>query len=433
MFQELKSNENVKSAKGAIVDYSTALVVNKTDMLSNKLMQQSEVSEAISDSVNDQIDALASVEYLKYLGVDLKKKQVFHTPTIGLSTEEVMSFAKNNLIAGEIDRKKIETGEEVLLMVTDQDLASYFKVGDKLPLVDFIRDKALDESTECMLGQIPKGYENQKSSYKVTVQNVTKELWCFEKMISLDARIGGIVLVDADLDSFYFEDDNGMNTVNVLTSTDAFTKWKLPNKNYTRVGVTLKKYNDTALKSFDKTWSKYVSEAKYMAQIDVFSILREKQMISKRVMAIFYLLLAVLILLSILSAGNTISMNIFSMKKERMLLNDLGMTKRKIRLLLWMRFGKIGLFGGCISLLPVWAYSRIAAYANDLIRNAYENDTYDALILSKPWVEAIPKYDLWNGNLLQTVLVSVAVSLFIIGTIVIICTCGQKEGRNKCE
>lgn len=57
MFQELKSNENVKSAKGAIVDYSTALVVNKTDMLSNKLMQQSEVSGAISDSVNDQIDA----------------------------------------------------------------------------------------------------------------------------------------------------------------------------------------------------------------------------------------------------------------------------------------------------------------------------------------------------------------------------------------
>lgn len=50
-----------------------------------------------------------------------------------------------------------------------------------------------------------------------------------------------------------------------------------------------------------------------------------------------------LILLSILSAGNTISMNIFSMKKERMLLTDLGMTKRKIRLLLWMRFGKIGL------------------------------------------------------------------------------------------
>lgn len=433
MFQELKSNENVKSAKGVIVDYSTALVVNKTDMLSNKLMQQSEVSEAISDSVNDQIDALASVEYLKYLGVDLKKKQVFHTPTIGLSTEEVMSFAKNNLIAGEIDRKKIETGEEVLLMVTDQDLASYFKVGDKLPLVDFIRDKALDESTECMLGQIPKGYENQKSSYKVTVQNETKEFWCFEKMIPLDARIGGIVLVDADLDSFYFEDDNGVNTVNVLTSTDAFIKWKLPNKNYTRVGVTLKKYNDTALKSFDKTWSKYVSEAKYMAQIDVFSILREKQMISKRVMAIFYLLLAVLILLSILSAGNTISMNIFSMKKERMLLTDLGMTKRKIRLLLWMRFGKISVLGGCISLLPVWAYSRIAAYANDLIRNAYENDTYDALILSKPWVEAIPKYDLWNGNLLQTVLVSVAVSLLIIGTIVIICTCGQKEGRNKCE
>ena len=121
------------------------------------------------------------------------------------------------------------------------------------------------------------------------------------------------------------------------------------------------------------------------------------------------------------------------MKKERMLLNDLGMTKRKIRLLLWMRFGKIGFFGGCISILPVWVYSRIAAYANDLMRNAYENDTYDALILSKPWVEAIPKYDLWNGNLLQTVLVSVAVSLLIIGTIVIICTCGQKEGRNKCE
>ena len=93
------------------------------------------------------------------------------------------------------DSEKI-TGEEVLLMVTDQDLASYFKVRDKLPLVDFIRDKALDESTECMLGQIPKGYENQKSSYKVTVQNVTKEFLCFEKMIPLDARIGGIVLVD---------------------------------------------------------------------------------------------------------------------------------------------------------------------------------------------------------------------------------------------
>lgn len=62
------------------------------------------------------------------------------------------------------------------------------------------------------------------------------------------------------------------------------------------------------------------------------------------------------------------------------------------------------------------------------MRNAYENDTYDALILSKPWVEAIPKYDLWNGNLLQTVLVSVAVSLLIIGTIVIICT-WRTKGR----
>lgn len=47
-------------------------------------------------------------------------------------------------------------------MVTDQDLASYFKVGDKLPLVDFIRDKTLDESTECMLGQIPKRIRESK-------------------------------------------------------------------------------------------------------------------------------------------------------------------------------------------------------------------------------------------------------------------------------
>ena len=142
-----------------------------------------------------------------------------------------------------------------------------------------------------------------------------------------------------------------------------------------------------------------------------------------------------LILLSILSAGNTISMNIFSMKKERMLLNDLGMTKRKIRLLLWMRFGKIGLFGGCISILPVWGYSRIAAYANDLMRNAYENDTYDALILSKPWVEAIPKYDLWNGNLLQTVLVSVAVSLLLLVQLLLSAHADKRKGginANEC-
>ena len=61
-------------------------------------------------------------------------------------------------------------------------------------------------------------------------------------MIPLDARIGGIVLVDADLDSFYFEDDNGVNTVNVLTSTDAFTKWKLPNKNYTSYTEKIQRY-----------------------------------------------------------------------------------------------------------------------------------------------------------------------------------------------
>lgn len=66
-------------------------------------------------------------------------------------------------------------------MVTDQDLASYFKVGDKLPLVDFIRDKALDESTECMLGQIPKDTRIKKAVIRLPCKMRQKNFGALKK------------------------------------------------------------------------------------------------------------------------------------------------------------------------------------------------------------------------------------------------------------
>lgn len=121
---------------------------------------------------------------------------------------------------------------------------------------------------------------------------------------------------------------HGNYTVNIITSKDAFKAWGLPNRNYTKAGVTLKENAD--LNSFRRKWTEIMIKAGYMESVDVFSIIEEKERKQNQVMAIFYSVIGILLIICVLRTSNSIVMRICHMAEEQRTLHLLGMTKTRL-------------------------------------------------------------------------------------------------------
>jgi len=410
MYQKLEKEGPVETAKGVVIDYSTVLVYDKKEMVSNILKPQSEYGEQIGQTTGDKIQAKANEKAFVHYGINMDEQEVFHVPVVGVQQQDIEVF-QDDVVAGELNEEKLCSGEEVAILLTDESLKQYFTVGEEVPLCDFVRPEDLDNSREWLVGQLPEKYQEDKAAYSVTADGVTQRFWDYDTLKKLKTRIGAVICIDLEEgDSFYFEDNDKGYTVNIMAGMRAFEKWGLPNKNYTRVGVILKDINTS--KKFESKWMQLLQKSGYMTSIDAYNILEEKEKAQNRIMAVFYASLGVLIVISIICTGNSIAMRIQYMAREQRILHLLGMTAGRIRIMYLRRYMFMGLVGMVFSILPVSIYSCFVNYASHLADRAYENGTTEILLQKKPWVYYIPDYNLLEQGILPV--------LFIVGIITVI-------------
>ena len=212
-------------------------------------------------------------------------------------------------------------------------------------------------------------------------------------MKKLPVVIGAVVYIEPDTDgSLYFDNMNGKYTVNIITGKDAFKAWGLPNRNYTKAGVTLKENAD--LNSFRMKWTEIMIKAGYMESVDVFSIIEEKEHKQNQVMAIFYSVIGILLIICILCTGNSIVMRICHMAEEQRTLHLLGMTKTRLLVLYIRRYIWLCVAGAITSIFPVIIYSSVADHAVQLRMEAYYNNTFPPA-----WTDKIALYNLMDDRL----------------------------------
>lgn len=412
MLNELAKNKETVTVKGVIEDYSTALLFGKDDMRAIILQQQSEYPELLRNDVHGKIALKAEFKNFEYMGVDTDKQEVFHVPSIGIRDED-MEYLSEKVISGEIHPDKLQSGEEVVIAVTDSETGNYFKPGDSLPLYDFTRPEDLDESIEWAKGQLPEAYKDYKEHFTVTVDGTTKKFYCFDTMKKLPVVIGAVVYIEPGTDSsFYFDNVHGNYTVNIITGKDAFKAWGLPNRNYTKAGVTLKENAD--LNSFRRKWTEIMIKAGYMESVDVFSIIEEKERKQNQVMAIFYSVIGILLIICVLCTSNSIVMRICHMAEEQRTLHLLGMTKTRLLILYIRRYIWLGVAGAITSIFPVIIYSSIAGHAIQLRMEAYYNNTFPPA-----WTNNFALYDLMDDGLFILVVFIVFIISVVLITLIV--------------
>lgn len=237
-------------------------------------------------------------------------------------------------------------------------------------------------------------------------------------MKSCHTRIGAVICVDAEEYSFYFHRGETGYQVNLLTGKNAFKNWGLSNRNYTSVGVTLK--DKKGSETFDSTWMRVLKDAKYMDSVDVYSVLRERERTIQQIMAIFYFVFAVLLLIGMLCIRNSIAMRMCGMEKEQIILYNLGLTKNQILNIYIKRYARLGIVGAVFSVIPVVIYTVLEKYASDLVETAIKMDTTDALFMQKPWVEIIPRYEMINKEFVFVILAGAVISVIVISLLVLL-------------
>lgn len=411
MFNELVASEQVKSVKGAVIAHSACLVYDKESFEAAILQQQNIYEEAISSELQDRILEKARQKRLQYLGIDTKNQDVFNVPIVATSEEELKSF-RGKVVAGKIDIEKLKSGKEVVVAVTDETLASKFEVGDTLPLCDVVRPEDIDNSEEWLQGAVPEEHLKDEPAYSVTLEGVTQEFWCYDTLCKMEVEIGAVVALDVSgVDSFYFDEGAGDYTVNLLTVTDAYASWQLPNVNYTRVGVSLKEEKESA--DFNKIWTKIMKEAGYVTATDIFEIMRQIETEDRKTMSFFYSIIVLLVIVGAMCVGNSFAMRIYQMRKEQQILQLIGMEKKRICWMYIRRYSKTAFIGMIVSVFPTLIYGKMVNTASLLIDNALENDTYDQLILQKPWVK-IPLYRVLEKHFPLTVLLVFLVAILLI-------------------
>lgn len=417
VFNNIKEEKSVEEVKGVVENNSTILLYNSEDMISNVLQLQSEYYEAVNDDVYSRINAKANLKYFQRLGIDTKQQEVFHIPTIGIRDEDLSCF-EDAVIKGEIHPDKLNTGEEVLVVLTDESLATYFVPGETLPLYDVIRPKELDESQEFLYGQMPEGYKEEEKSYSVSVDGVTRMYYCYDSLKSCNTRIGAVICIDVEEYSFFFDSGETGYQVNLMTGKNAFKNWGLSNCNYTSVGVKLK--NKKESETFNQIWMQVLKNAKYMNSVDVYSVIRDRERVIQQTMAIFYSVFVVLLLIGILCISNSIAMRMCGMEREQIILYHLGLTKKQILNIYIRRYARMGIVGTIFSVFPVVIYTILEKYASYLIDDAIKMDATDALFIKKPWVEIIPKYEMINKEFMLIVLAGAVISVIALSLLVLL-------------
>lgn len=415
-YQELAASEGVKEIHGIVVNRSTALVYNQSDIKATYLNEQNEY-------IFEDQETLWSKAYQKLyetMGVGEEEK-VFNVPSVGVQREDLEVIAAwageedaSIQVKGTLDAEKLASGEEVVVLIRNQRQSGAFEIGEELPLCDFVLPEEMDSKQQIVSGKLPEEYQTEEKAYHVSVGEETATYWNYYSRVQMHPKVGAIILLNEWEDNFYFEDFQGA-TVNILTLADAFEQWGLPDRNYTRIGAALQDVDGKEAEAFQTKWLQTVSKAKYMSAFDIQELVYTTGRGQRNVMAIFYVLMFLLFVMGLLATSNIVAVRMEQMRSRQKVLDLLGMTKGQLIWMYILRFGRIVMAGAVVSLVPVEAFASFCRLCRNMRIEEYRTNTEG----QKPWINLIPNFEYDNQPVLQVALVVLGLMLFFVIVLVL--------------
>lgn len=426
-FDQLKKNPQVERSFSAITNLSTKIEI-KTEKLTEEqitdlqpIQENPNLQNAKSDL--DIANCEAQNAMLQAAGFDYSSNMIYSVPSIGLE-EDSLDSLKNNLISGEISTERLNDGSDILVCCTQANLdivKSLFSVGEELEFSDIV----LNEQEEKLNFESIDPMEYLDVVYKKEITDpdglsrVIASCKLGQKK-NITTRIAGIVLLDTEkgTDSFWpplisygKNSSKWKNTgIYLLSGTEAFGKWGLPDVNYTSVKFKLKENAD--IESFDRDFYEAMSSCNRIQFSSSYEIKKKMESVYAQRLSIFYSFSIMLVLLCIVCSSIRLYGKLRIKLRTYAILQAVGMNRKQMCEDIIGQNVVYPVAGVLFSWVPVMMCQQFF----DFIKNNVDSGKWisDGIVTEIPWYHYVPfRYDLFSENYIGITIILFVILLFI--------------------
>lgn len=312
-------------------------------------------------------DMFRQGEYILGYSEDIQQS-MYNVPVVGVDSDALSLEALNaELIDGSIHADKLQSGEEVLLVVKEKGMDAGYRVGEQVAFTDNLIDpKDTAYSYNFSEGGVVGG--GREYSYNVinpedgSIVDTKKGVRHGYRKDAV-ATIGGIIYLNSDGEgkaNFYESETMQPATEGVteeakiqfITGVEALREWEMQAEVYNHVGVKLK--NAGTNKDFMEKWYRVYGRSMDMEVQSVAGTKAEAWQENMKYSVIFLVFCGFLLLLGFLSIYQCIQLQIIEKKEQLGMLRLLGMEKWYAVCLYFSRYIKYLLGAAAVSWLPLF-------------------------------------------------------------------------------
>lgn len=389
---------------------------------STKILIKEGEDKEIQEFLKESNVRASAIDYLgeldrktdEYLGYDGYFR--YNIPTVGLNRLQLQSM-ESGITSGSIDWEALQQGREVILVI-QKDTDCPYQVGDVIQMTDLVQDNEEDEKFDFSGGMVP---ENATPAFKFHYLdeegNPEEDEWdgyVFGSRTDYEVSIGAIMEIEKDTDeAFYWTDSlTGKNKVEFLCDMEAFEAWGLPDRNITKVELSL----DKPLKrqAFSKLWYNILGNSVDMSGTSSVAREEKKKTLFTDHISIVIAIVVVLLLCSALGCFHMIQRELFYKEETFRRLRELGMSRKRVCLQVLrenLRYPLIGVMAGWV---PMAVFDSIA----DIAAGKMEGGA--GWLGRAPWYALYPySYRLLNNNTAVVLLAGFLITCLLAGYVAV--------------
>ena len=409
--EKITNLSNVEKAFKAIEIRSTKVIFERggLDKETEKAISSVNTANAISMGLDDLF-----YKTLEFQGYS-ENEVLYNIPTVAVTTEIFEELSKY-LVEGEINIDKLRSGEEVLVVKSEN--SELFSVGDTVSMTDVVIEDKAAEEYEFQRGGVPEGAEI--SFYFNYPDEVRDDLvspgYAFGERKDFTVKVGGVLEFGDDAISGFFKTTSLIGDCNFqfICDENAVLEWRLPDRNYTKLGVKIKDNAD--VDEFEKIWFEVVRNSKRVSSNSVSKIRRELNNTENANASIFLAIIITVVILGLVGIVNSANLRVRKGLRSYSTARALGLSKNKLMGII-MRQGVICTFCGAISsLIPLSVYELFRQSASEYVNSVGMVQVNEKGGLLWTWQDNFPYFIvLWNQPLYFIIpMVFVAVCAVII-------------------
>lgn len=330
----------------------------------------------------------------------LEDEILFNIPTVGVPMD-TLEFLSRYLVDGSIDREKLLSGEEVLLLQTTE--YSPYSVGDLIPMTDVVIDDPVAEEFDFSMGYVPEGYEPD-FYFRYTDNGNPNSFpgYAFGMRCDYEVTVGGhIVITDPETAAFFYTEGMiGDCGFNILCAASAFARWGLPDRNYSRLGVSLADGAD--IERFDELWYGVIGNSREVVSTSRAALLRRMNGVTRTNISIFYAMIITVVVLGLIGIINSTNLRIRRQLRTYSVLRAIGFSKTGLTVMILKQGLLYTVIGSLTSFVPLCFFEMVrqsairATEAGVGVMITVQNGRSDI-----PWQGLFPKYmELFNEPVL---------------------------------